>query len=76
MKFCKDCKHSNVGSSYFAADAICKVSPAAPRNHITGREMLTSDNTCESMRRQYNPCGPDAKLYEPKLLERLLCVFN
>lgn len=54
---------------------VCKVT-TIDRNTITGEASYTSQNTCWWMRYADGKCGPDAKLYEPKLLKRLLCVFN
>ena len=70
MKFCKDCRHflpaaKMPASGHYGRYDRQEHECAAFRdgfNLVTGERFLP----CEYCRRENGPCGPDAKLFEPR----------
>lgn len=64
QRFCQDCDHYRVGDPFHSGLDTC-AHPSLPekRDRVRG-ELLP--HYCNSVRGYADPCGPDAKLFEPK----------
>jgi len=72
-KFCVDCKWANRHTSKFddeLGESWWCDNPKAlflqPVSLVTGTAPPPHKPSCESARRSYGTCGPDAKFFEPR----------
>lgn len=67
IKLCKDCKHfKRVGHRTMDDTYYCDITSKVTIDIVTGHEKWTHSKTCETMRNEYNSCGPSGKLWEKR----------
>lgn len=68
MELCKNCKH------YDKYDTTCLI-PTGETSLVTGRP-LTSKGMAYLRRGPTGICGPEAKLYDPKLTQKIYEILQ
>ncbi len=65
MKVCIDCIHHVTGTDQ-GGDPLnqCKATATVQIDAVTGDSTYKGLEPCQIMRREGQPCGPEAKLYE------------
>lgn len=73
FRYCEDCvafrPATNGLSAFVLEHAKCAKIVASSTPHPVARELGHEYMQCQIARRDEKPCGPDAKLFEPRAVE-------